>query len=493
MTPVDLMYLVNDIVWGPPIIILLLGTGLALSIYTAFVQIRRFRTAWMTFVRYRGYGGERGISPFAIWCAVSGATIGVGNIAGTSTAIYWGGPGALFWMFITGLFGMVTKAFESTLGVWTRRMTPTGEIEGGTPYYIKLIPVVGPALAILFSVFAWISAFGIGNMVQANNVALGAQWIAAAFMGRPALPEELKPMVNLVTGVIIMILVALVVIGGLKRIAEVASFLVPFMALWYIVGGLIVWIANPRYFAWAIAEIIRGAFVPEALVGGVAGWTLLSAIRWGVARGLFSNEAGLGSAPNMYAYMKIDHPGRAGMYGMVEVFVDTIVVCMVTGLTNVTMLLKTYEVYGYTYNDVIIKGVMSGGEPLKGAKMAMWAFSQFYGIWAGVVVGLALFLFALTTILSWEWYGEVNFVYFFSRTLKLPEKPVRWVWRILWIIPIIPAAYYGEEAFKLFWDFADTMNGLMAIPNLVAIGVLAPVAYKLIHDFTERHVKTVGM
>jgi AGCS family alanine or glycine:cation symporter len=178
---------------------------------------------------------------------------------------------------------------------------------------------------------------------------------------------------------------------------------------------------------------------------------------------------------------------------MVEVFVDTIVVCMVTGLTNVTMLLKTYEVYGYTYNDVIIKGVMSGGEQLKGAKMAMWAFSQFYGIWAGVVVGLALFLFALTTILSWEWYGEVNFVYSFSRTLKLPEKPVRWFWRILWIIPIIPAAYYGEEAFKLFWDFADTMNGLMAIPNLVAIGVLAPVAYKLIHDFTERHVKTVGV
>jgi len=485
---IDFMYWLNGLVWGMPIIILLLGTGLALSIYTKFMQITKFKTMWLTFARYRGYGGTTGISPFAIWAAVSGATIGVGNIAGTSTAIYFGGPGALFWMFVTGLLGMVTKAFESALGVWSRRVRPNGEIEGGAPYYIRLIPGIGPVLAVLFALFAWISAFGIGNMVQANNVALGAEWIAASILG-----DVDKKLVDLAAGVLIMVLVALVVLGGLKRIAETASFLVPFMVVWYIIGGLVIWLANPVYFGKAIAEIIRGAFVPEAIIGGAAGWTILSAIRWGVARGLFSNEAGLGSAPNAYAYMKTDHPGRVAMYGGVEVFVDTIVVCMVTGLTNVTMLIKAQELTGYTYEQIIIGGALSGGEVLKGAKMVMWAFSQFYGVWAGIVVGVALFLFALTTLLTWEWYGEVNFVYFFCRTLSLPEKPARWLWRVLWVLPIVPAAYLGAEYFGLFWDFADTMNGLMAIPNLVAVAVLAPVAWAVIKDFTERHLRTTGL
>jgi AGCS family alanine or glycine:cation symporter len=482
---VDFIGWLNGLVWGTPMIILLLGTGVALSIYTGFVQLRRFGTAWRTFLRYRGYGGEKGISPFAIWCAISGATIGIGNIAGVSTAMYFGGPGALFWMFITGLLGMATKAFEATLGVWSRRIRPDGEIEGGAPYYIRLVPVVGPALAIIFSIFAWIAAFGIGNTTQANNIALGAEYIAWTIN-----PEASKQLVDLVVGIIMMIFVALVVIGGLKRIADVASYLVPFMAAWYIFFGVITWIANPVYFGKAIVEIVRGAFMPEAVVGGVAGWTLLSAIRYGVARGLFSNEAGLGSAPNMYAYMKIDHPGRAAMYGSVEVFMDTIVVCMVTGLTNTTMLIKVQESTGYTYEEIIHKGVLTGGEALKGAKMAMWSFSQFYGAWAGIIVGMALFLFAFTTLLSWEWYGEVNWVYFWCRTLKLPEKPMRWIFRVLWVIPIIPAAYFGEEAWGLFWEFSDMMNGLMAIPNLIALAVLSPIAWSVIKDFTEKHAKT---
>jgi AGCS family alanine or glycine:cation symporter len=482
---VDFIEWLDGLVWGTPMIILLLGTGVALSIYTGFVQLSKFGLAWKTFLRYRGYGGEKGISPFAVWAAISGATIGIGNIAGVSTAMYFGGPGALFWMFITGLLGMVTKSFEATLGAWSRRIRPDGEIEGGTPYYIRLIPAVGPVLAVLFSVFAWIAAFGIGNTAQANNSALGAEYIAWSIN-----PQASKQLVDLVVGIIMMIFVAIVVIGGLKRIADLASYMVPFMAAWYLIFGVIIWIVNPIYFAKAIVEILKGAFAPQAVVGGVAGWTLLSAIRWGVARGLFSNEAGLGSAPNMYAYMKLDHPGRAAMYGMTEVFMDTLVVCMMTGLVNTTMLVNAIDTTGYTYEQIIYKGVLSGGEPLKGAKMAMWAFSQFYGNWAGVIVGVALFLFAFTTLLSWEWYGEVNWVYFWSRTLKLPEKPARWVFRVLWVLPILPAAYFGTEVWGTIWDFSDMMNGLMALPNIIALAVLSPIAWSVIKDFIEKHGKT---
>jgi AGCS family alanine or glycine:cation symporter len=458
----DFMYFLNGIVWGMPAIIVLVGTGLFLTIYGGGLQFRKLPLAFKNLV-YKGAAERGGYKPFAIWAAVMGATVGVGNIAGVATAIRMGGPGAIFWMWVCALLGMATKAFETTLGVWSRREERGEVVEGGTPYYIRLVPVVGPGLAIAFSLFAWIAAFGIGNMVQANNVALGAEWIARQY-GFDVFTARL------IAGIIITILTALVVIGGIRRLAEVSNYLVPFMLTWYLAVALYVWITHPADFGQAIVEIFTHAFTPYAVAGGGAGyavkWGVTQAMRYGLARGLFSNEAGLGSAPNLYAFMRVDHPGRVTLYGMVEVFMDTIVVCSLTGITVVMS--RTHLT-----------------TELSGAALAFEAYHVYYGAWVPIVLGIALALFAYTTLLSWSAYGEINFKYFFSKTLKLPEKPVVWFWRVLWIIPIIPAAV-SPALFEVFWDFSDTMNGLMMLPNLIAVVYFAPVVKKLAADFLAK-------
>lgn len=457
---IDFMYFVNGLVWGLPAIIILAGSGLAVSVLTGFFQVRKFGTVLKN-MKYKGERGRGEASPFGIWCAVMGATVGVGNIAGVSTALNLGGAGALFWMWVCGLFGMALKAFEAALGVWSRRVRPDGSVEGGAPYYIRLVPAVGPALAVLFSAFTVISAYGIGNMVQANNVALGAEYIAR-YYGLDVFT------VRLIAGAILTVFVALVVIGGVRRIAEVATYMIPFMAAWYITFGVAIWVMYGGNFGTAIREIFVYAFTPQAAAGGLSGWIVYNAIRYGFARGLFSNEAGLGSAPNLYAYMVIDHPGRAGLYGAFEVFMDTLVICSITGIS------------------VVVTRTYIERPDLSGAALAMETFYRAYGIYAPTILAVALGLFALTTLISWEWYGEVNWVYLFNRTLKLPEKPMRWVWRVLWIIPVVPAAI-SPGLFEVFWDFSDTMNGLMAIPNMIAVAYFVPLAAKLIKDFYSRY------
>ena len=463
---IDFMYFVNGLVWGMPIIIALVGTGIFLAIYMGLMQIRKFHIAVKNMV-YKGVTERGGYKPFAIWCAVMGATVGVGNIAGVATAVRNGGPGAVFWMWICALLGMATKGVEATLGNWSRREERGEVVEGGTPYYIRLLPVVGPALAVAFSLFAWIAAFGIGNMVQANNVAYATEWMAKEF-GWDVFTTRL------IAGILIMLFTALVVIGGIKRLADVSNYLVPFMIAWYTATTFYIWFTHPVEFANAIREIVTYAFTPYAVAGGVAGytvtWGVTQAIRWGFARGLFSNEAGLGSAPNLYAYMRVDHPGRVFFYGVFEVFSDTIWVCSLTGITIVMSRAHLTTTYS-------------------GAPLAFEAFKYYYGPWVAVILGIALALFAYTTLLSWWAYGEINFHYFFSKLLKLPEKPVRWFFRFLWVIPIIPAAV-AAEAFTLFWDFADTANGLMALPNLIAVVYFAPVAHKLVKDFLAAQSKS---
>ncbi len=473
-TLINIMYFINGLVWGLPAIIVLLGTGLTLTILLGFMQIRYFGTIVRN-MRWKGRKGGGEVHPFKIWAAVMGATVGVGNIAGVSTAVALGGPGALFWMFLTGLFGMALKAAEVTLGMKFRKVRADGTVvEGGTPYYIRQVPLVGPILAALFALFAFIAAPGIGNMVQSSNVAYGASFIAESYGFDPGLAK-------LVVGIVLTVLVALVVLGGIRRIAEVATYLVPFMATWYILAGLGLWLMFAGNFVDAILTILRGAFAPlevaktaasmagspEAAAGGILGWTTYEAIRYGVARGLFSNEAGLGSAPNAYAYGESDHPGRQGFYGMFEVFMDTLVICMITGIS------------------VTITGAYTTG--LTGAPLAMEAFSRGYGSLAPLIIGVALMLFALTTLLTWAWYGEVNWVYFWCKVLKLPETPMRWIWRVIWVILILPAAVLAEDYFRIFWDFADTANGLMMIPNLIAVIVLAPIAISLLADFARRY------
>ncbi|MEL9909503.1 MAG: amino acid carrier protein [Desulfurococcus sp.] len=453
---IEAINFLDGLVWGLPAIIILAGTGLSIAILGRLFQITKFKAVLKNML-YKGTGGKGEVSPFATWAAVMGATVGVGNIAGVSTALHLGGAGALFWMWICAILGMGTKAVEATLGAWSRRITPDGRVEGGTPYYIRLVPVVGPALAVLFSIFTFIAAYGIGNTVQANNVALGVEYIAKAY-GWDVFQTRL------IAGLLMFIFTAIVVIGGVKRIADVSNFLVPFMATWYIAASLWIWIKYSSNLPLTFSEIFTYAFTPQAAAGGLSGWLVYSAIRYGFARGLFSNEAGLGSAPNMYAYMSVDHPGRVGLYGIFEVFMDTIVICSMTGIVD------------------IVTRVYIERPDLSGAALAMEAFYRAYGIWAPVVLGIALALFAYTTLLTWEWYGEVNWIYFWSRTLKLPEKPMRWVWRVMWVIPIIPAAIAGE-LFEVFWNFADVANGLMAIPNLIAVAYFTPVGIGLIRDF----------
>ncbi len=451
---------IDGIVWGLPMIILLVSTGLTLSIMGGFYQITKLPLAIKN-VTWKGKKGAGEVHPFKIWAMVMGATVGVGNIAGASTAVHLGGPGAVFWMWICAILGMATKSAEVTLAMWSRRVLPDGRIEGGTPYYIRRIPMIGPALAILFSLFAWIAAFGIGNMVQANNVALGAEYVAKA-AGWPVFETRLA------TGILMLIATALVVLGGIRRIAEVANYMVPFMAAWYIIFGLGLWIMFGYNFGDTIAKIFTYAFTPMAAAGGLAGWSVYNAIRYGFARGLFSNEAGLGSAPNAYAFAESDHPGRQGFYGIFEVFMDTIVICTITVIA-----------------DIITKAYIERPD-LSGAALAMEAFYRGYGFWAPVIMGIALGLFAYTTVLTWEWYGEVNWRYFWVVTLKLPEKPLIWLWRVLWVIPLVPAAVAGQY-FETFWTFSDMANGLMAIPNLIAVVYFAPIALKLIKDFYSRH------
>lgn len=473
-TLIDIMYFVNGLVWGLPAIIVLLGTGLAVTLLLGFMQIRYFGTIVRN-MRWKGRKGGGEVHPFKIWAAVMGATVGIGNIAGVGTAVALGGPGALFWMFLTGLFGMALKAVEVTLGVKYRKMKADGSVvEGGTPYYIRQVPFIGPILAALFALFAFIAAPGIGNMAQSSNVAFGASFVAESYGFDPDIARWL-------VGIVLTVFVALVVLGGIRRIAEVATYLVPFMATWYVLAGLGLFIMFAGNFVDAIVTVLRGAVAPlevakttasmagspEAATGGILGWTTYEAIRYGVARGLFSNEAGLGSAPNAYAYGESDHPGRQGFYGMFEVFMDTLVICMITGLS------------------IILTGAYTTG--LTGAPLAMEAFNRAYGPLAPLIIGVALMLFAFTTLLTWAWYGEVNWIYFWCNVLKLPETPMRWVWRVLWVILILPAAVLAREYFTVIWDFADTANGLMMIPNLIAVVVLAPVAIALLADFARRY------
>ncbi len=459
---------VNSIVWGMPMIILLVATGIVLAIFTGFVQIRKFPVAVKTMLWRGGAKGE--VHPFKVWCMVSGATVGVGNIAGVSTAIAAGGPGALFWMWICGLLGMGIKAVEVTLSMWSRKTLPDGRIRGGTMYYIEKVPKIGAPLAILFSLFAWLCAFGIGNMVQANSVALGAVTIADAF--GYSTPDA-HFMVRVAIGLIIAFFTGLVILGGIKRIADAAFILVPFMSIWYIIFGVGIWISSGPAFFEGLSRIFHDAFSGTAAIGGFAGASVFFAIRYGFARGLFSNEAGLGSAPLAYAYAESDHPGRQGFYGIFEVFWDTIVICTITGIA------------------VVVTGAWTTG--YSSTQLAMEAFTRTYGVWAAVFLGIALMLFAYTTILTWSFYGENTFIYFMCEKAKIMSpKVASYLYRLIWLPPLVLAAVLGREYLGALWDLADTLNGLMAIPNLIAIVVLAPVAVKLLKDFYSRYLAEVS-
>jgi AGCS family alanine or glycine:cation symporter len=379
------------------------------------------------------------VSPFQAVATALASTVGVGNIAGVATAISIGGPGALFWLWVSGVLGMCTKFAEIVIALHYRETDSAGQFRGGAMYVLRN-GLGMPWLGTTFAGLVALAAFGIGNMVQANSVAASLQ---ASFGVSPSL-----------TGIVLAILTAAVILGGIKRIGQFTEYLVPFMAVFYLAGGLIILVRFASEIPAAIALVITSAFSGAAATGAFAGSTVMMAMRYGIARGLFSNEAGLGSAPLVHAAARTDHPVRQGLYGIFEVFVDTILVCTTTGLV------------------ILVTGVWSAGTT--GAELAGNAFSiGLPGTWGNIVVTTSLVLFAYSTVIGWSYYGETAIVYLFGTKAALPYK-------LAWLVFI----YLGAiGSLHLVWDVADTLNGLMAIPNLIAVLGSIALLRRLIREF----------
>ncbi|HEX4913886.1 MAG TPA: amino acid carrier protein, partial [Vicinamibacterales bacterium] len=360
------------------------------------------------------------------------------NIAGVATAITIGGPGALFWLWVSGILGMATKFSEIVVALHYREPDANGVMRGGAMYTLKKRGL--PWLGGIFAALTALAAFGIGNMVQANSVAASLQ---ASFGVSPAL-----------TGIVLAVLTAAVILGGIKRIGQFTEYLVPFMALFYLGGGFFILVRFASEIPAALSLVLSSAFSGAAATGGFAGSTIMLAMRYGIARGLFSNEAGLGSAPLVHAAAKTDHPVRQGLYGIFEVFVDTILVCTTSGMA------------------IMVTGVWSSGET--GAALAGHAFSVgLPGTWGNLVVTISLVLFAYSTVIGWSYYGETGIVYLLGPKAVMPYK-------IAWLVFI----YLGAVgSLHLVWDVADTLNGLMAIPNLIAVLASIGLLRRLIREF----------
>jgi len=436
----DFIGLINSIAWGPWMLALILGTGFFLMVGLKLMPLSRlgygFRMLWSG----RKPAGEGDITPFNALMTSLSATIGTGNIAGVATAIFLGGPGALFWMWCTALVGMATKYAEAVLAVKYREVDEEGNHIGGPMFYIKNgLGSKWVWLGTVFAIFGALAGFGIGNTVQANSV-------ADALNSKFAIP-------HIVTGIVMAVLAALVLIGGIKRIAEVAGKLVPFMAIAYVLAGLTVIIMNIGAVPDAVVLIVESAFNPVAATGGFAGAAVWAAIRFGVARGVFSNEAGLGSAPIAHAAAKTDSPVRQGTVAMLGTFIDTILVCSITGLV------------------IVMTGAWTGGET--GASLSAAAFESALPGIGGYIVTLGLALFAFTTLLGWSFYGEKCVEYLFGVRSIVP-------FRVLWIIAV-PIGATAKLSF--IWLVADTLNALMALPNLIALLLLSPVVFKLTKEY----------
>lgn len=432
----------NGIVWGAPMLVLILGTGLFLMLLLKFMPLCKigagFALLWQGRTKSDDESGE--ISPFQALMTCLAATVGTGNIAGVATAIFMGGPGALFWMWCTALVGMATKYSEVVLAVHYREKDTSGEHIGGPMYAIK--NGLGKRwvwLGTAFAIFGGLAGFGIGNMVQVNSM-------AQALDSTLHIPTWL-------TGVVTTVVVALVTLGGVKRIGKVAESLVPFMCVAYVLAALGVLIVNVTEIPHAFSLIFSCAFTPVAATGGFAGSVVLMSIRYGVARGVFSNEAGLGTAGIAQAAGTTKSAVRSGLIGMLGTFIDTLIVCSATGLA------------------IITSGVWTSGK--SGAALSAAAFESAMPGFGGVLLTVALVIFAFTTILGWSYYGEKCWIYLVGTKAVLP-------FRIFWVIAV-PFGAISQLDFA--WLVADTLNGMMAIPNLLSLLLLSPVILKLTREY----------
>ena len=446
---------VNDFVWGPIMLALLVGTGVFLTCRTGWIQVRWFgyimkKTVGSLFEKKENDSGEN-LSAFQAVCTALAGTVGTGNIAGVTGAVFVGGPGAVFWMWVSAFFGMCTKYAEIILAMIYREKDEKGVYKGGPMYYIENgLGKSWKPLAVIFAILGGLASFGIGNIAQSSE-------IAGAMSGLFGIKPE-------VTGILLAILVAVVVLGGSKRIGQVTSFLVPFMAMFYIAAGIGVIALRVTDIPAAFAMIFKSAFSVEAVGGGVFGYAIMVAMRQGFARGVFSNEAGLGSAPIAHAASATEEPSEQAVWGVFEVFFDTIIICTITGLT------------------VILSGVLDTPSGLdafssKGAAAVAAFNSVLPGTLGGTIIQISLIFFALSTILSWSYYGERCWGY-----LTNNNRVVGWIYKITFICVCVVGAIGSGT---LMWDISDTLNGAMAIPNLIALlalsGVVASETKKFFH------------
>lgn len=434
----DFVEVVNQLVWGIPLILMILGTGVYLTYRMGFLQVTRSRSiikiVYSGFIQRRGEGD---ISPFQALTTALAATVGTGNIAGVATAISLGGAGAMFWMWFSAFFGMITKYCEIVLAVHYRKQKKEG-VAGGPMYFIQE-GLKNRPLAWAFALFGSMAAFGIGNMVQANSVADAV----GETMGIPPL----------VTGLILAVLAALVILGGIRRIGAITEKLVPFMAVLYILGALVILVFHRSLIPGALASIFSLAFTGEAATGGFVGVGVREAVRFGVARGIFTNEAGLGSASIAHASARSEHPVQQGVWGIVEVFVDTLLICTFTALV------------------IMVTGALDSG--LEGAALTAEAFNRGLPGSGGLIVSVGLVFFSFTTLLAWSFYGEKCFEFLFGTGASIR-------YRQLWIPFIVIGAVGGLRG---IWTLADTLNGLMALPNLIGLVGLSGLVVRLTRDF----------
>ena len=446
---------VNDFIWGVPAMVCIIGVGFYLSCRTGFLQIRKFSYAIQTTIgrMFRKRNASDGaLTPFQAVCTALAATVGTGNIAGVAGAIAIGGPGAVFWMWVSAVLGMCTKFAEVTLAVYYRETNKEGDLVGGPMYYIKNgLGKNWQFLAVLFSAFGVLTVFGTGNATQVNTITTD---VNSALLSCGLISEGAVKTSNLIQGIIIAALVALILLGGVKRIGQVTEKLVPFMALLYIVLSVGIILFRIQALPSVIQAIFEGAFKPAAVTGGAVG-SLFMSMKKGVSRGIFSNEAGLGTGSIAHACADTRKPVKQGMFGIFEVFTDTIVICTLTALV------------------ILCSQVPVGYGQAAGAELTIQGFISVYGNWVSVFTAVAMCCFAFSTILGWGLYGARCIEFLFSEKVIKP-----------FMVAYSLVAILGATAdLGLMWNIAETFNGLMAIPNLIALFLLSGTVVKLTKEY----------
>ena len=454
---------VNNFIWGVPAMICIVGVGLLLSIRTGFLQIRKFPYAMkVTIGRMlkKREASDGALTPFQAVCTALAATVGTGNIAGVAGAIAIGGPGAVFWMWISALLGMCTKFSEVTLAVHFREKNAEGDLVGGPMYYIKNgLKKQWHWLAYLFAAFGVLTVFGTGNATQVNTITTA---IDSALYNYGVISEQNVSTLNLVIGIILAVLIGLILLGGIKRIGQVAEKLVPFMAVIYIILAIGVVILNYRNIPTVFASIFKGAFSPASVTGGAVGSFFMS-MKKGVSRGIFSNEAGLGTGSIAHACADTRKPVKQGFFGIFEVFVDTIVICTLTALV------------------ILCSGVPVGYGDAAGAELTILGFTSTYGSWVSIFTAIAMCCFAFSTIIGWGLYGTRCVEFLLGTRANRPFM----------IVYALVAIVGATMELGLMWNIAETFNGLMLIPNLIAVFLLSGVVVRLVKEYFDREGKNV--